>query len=109
MKLTLASARILIVFSALILTDRFASAAPLTWTGSSGAGIAWSTPQNWSPLGPPVVGDDVRFFDLGAAVDTLTVNNIISANTTVRSLWLGQTNGFHNMLIEPGVTLTVQG
>src|SRR6185503_7723933 len=53
--------------------------------------------------------DGARFFDPGAAPDAATVNITVSANTTIRSLWFGNTNGFHNMLIEPGVTLTVRG
>jgi autotransporter-associated beta strand protein len=82
------------------------AAAPLDWLGGD---LLWSTPANWSPLGPPGPNDDARFFDPGAAPDTATVGNIVSVNSTVRSLWFGNTNGFHNMLIEPGVTLTVRG
>src|SRR5687767_7960122 len=103
----LISAPILTVILTGIAMDQFA--VTLDWTGASGAGTTWSTPANWSPPGSPAAGDDVRFFDVDAVLDTLTVNNTVSANTTVRSLWFGQTNGFHNLLIEPGITLTIQG
>jgi autotransporter-associated beta strand protein len=82
------------------------SAAPFDWLGGD---LLWSTPANWSPLGPPGVNDDARFFDPGGAPDTATINNTVSADITVRSLWFGHTNGFHNTLIDPGVTLTVRG
>ena len=81
-------------------------AAAFDWTG---ADFFWSTPAAWSPVGPPGPNDDVRFFDPGAAPDAATVNNTVSADTTIRSLWFGNTNGFHNMLIEPGITLTLRG
>jgi autotransporter-associated beta strand protein len=83
-----------------------ASAASFDWLGVD---IFWSTPANWSPPGPPGTNDDARFFDPGGAPDTGTVNHTVSVDTIVRSLWLGHTNGFHNMLIEPGVTLTLRG
>ncbi|MCI0746009.1 MAG: autotransporter-associated beta strand repeat-containing protein [Verrucomicrobia subdivision 3 bacterium] len=108
MKLTLTSLRILAAFSGVVGAPGTSFAAPRDWTGASGAGVFWSTPENWSPIGLPGMTDDVRFFDPGAVLDT-TINSTVSANTTIRSLWFGQTNGFHNLLIEPGVTLTVQG
>jgi autotransporter-associated beta strand protein len=83
-----------------------ASAASFDWLGGD---LLWPTPANWSPLGPPGPNDDARFFDPGGAPDANTVNNVVSVDTTVRSLWFGHTNGFHNMLIEPGVTLTLRG
>src|SRR5262245_11632692 len=85
-----------------------AGAASFDWTGTSGVDLFWSTPGHWSPLGPPGANDDARFFDPGAVPDA-TINNTVTANRTIRSLWYAQTNGIHNTLIEPGVTLTVGG
>jgi fibronectin-binding autotransporter adhesin len=82
--------------------------ASYTWTGA-GADMNWSTPGNWSPSGPPGPADDAQFFDPGAASDTSTINNTVSASMTVNSLWYGQTNGVHNTLINPGTTLTLTG
>jgi len=90
----------------LILTH-LASANTNIWSGASGVDLFWSTAGNWSPSGPPGVSDDARFNDTGAALDAVTINNIISVNRVVQSLTFGQTNGFHNTLINPGVTLTV--
>ena len=98
--------RTVAVFSTLLALPHFGKAASFDWTG---ADLFWLAPAAWSPAGPPGANDDVRFFDPGAAPDAATVNNTVSVNTTIRSLWFGQTNGFHNMLIEPGVTLAVRG
>jgi len=98
--------RTIAVLSTLVALPYLGMAASFDWTGTD---LFWSTPTAWSPLGPPANDDDVRFFDPGAAPDAATVNITVSANATVRSLWFGNTNGFHNMLIEPGVTLTLRG
>jgi fibronectin-binding autotransporter adhesin len=86
-----------------------ATAASFTWTGASGSDLDWLTAGNWSPSGPPGTGDDAQFFDDGAASDAVTIDNIVSQNTTVQSLWYGQTNGWHNTLIDSGMTLTLAG
>src|SRR5690349_11158344 len=86
-----------------------ANAATNTWTGTSGTDIFWPTPGNWNPSGPPGVGDEARFFNQGAVNDA-TIDNIVTANTTIERLWIGQTNPpNHNMTINAGVTLTVMG
>jgi len=79
------------------------------WTGASGTDLLWATPANWSPAGPPSTPDDAQFFDPGAAIDLSTPNNIVAQSRTIRSLWYGQTNGFHYTLLNPGVTLTLSG
>lgn len=109
MKLIFAQVRVLSALTALTVITHFAAAAPFDWTGASGLNVLWSTPDNWTPLGPPALNDDARFFDAGAAGDIVTINSTVSADTTIRTLWFGQTNGIHNLLIEPGVTLTVRG
>jgi len=108
MKRTFTSHGRLAVVAALTALSHVAGAASFDWSGASGIDLFWSTPANWSPVGPPGANDDARFFDPGAVLDT-TINNTVTENRTIRSLWLGQTNGIHNMLIDPGVTLTIQG
>jgi autotransporter-associated beta strand protein len=98
--------RTVAALSTLVALPHPGMAATFDW---SGADLFWSAPAAWSPVGPPGINDDVRFFDPGAAPDAVTINNTVSANTTIRCLWFGHTNGFHNMLIEPGVTLTLRG
>src|SRR5215216_4872429 len=80
--------------------------APYIWTGSDPS-LLWSNGANWSPTGPPGQLDDARFFDLGATNDTVSINNIVSSSTSIQALWYGQTNGFHNTLINSGATLTL--
>jgi hypothetical protein len=83
-----------------------AFSAPYIWTGSDPS-LLWSNGANWSPTGPPGELDDARFFDLGATNDAVSVNNIVSSSAAIQALWYGQTNGFHNTLINAGITLTV--
>jgi hypothetical protein len=79
------------------------------WNGPDGANINWSDPNNW--LLPPVVGVlDTAFFNntgMSLSPGAGSVDNIVDANITVAGLVYGQTNGFHNTVINPGVTLTV--
>lgn len=77
------------------------------WSGASGVDLFWSTAGNWSPAGPPGATDAVRFDNTGAALDAVTINNTVSASKIVQSVTYGQTNGYHNTLISPGVTLTI--
>lgn len=91
-----------------LLAAQLASAGPFVWTGA-GANLDWLTPENWSPAGPPGVADEAQFFNDGATNDAVSINNILSQDLSVQSLWYGQTNGVHNTLIEPGVTLTLTG
>ena len=85
-----------------------ARAATNIWTGGSGADLFWSTAGNWSPAGLSGTADDVQFTNTATVLNAVTSNNIVSANTVARSLWYRQTNGgYHNTLINPGVTLTI--
>ena len=109
MKMNLIQLRAVTVLSTILSAGWVAHSVPAASFDWLGGDLLWSTPANWSPLGPPGANDDARFFDPGGAPDSATINNTVSADATVRSLWFGHTNGFHNMLIEPGVTLTVRG
>src|SRR5947207_3127203 len=87
--------------------ERVASAGTNTWTGPSGGD--WGVSGNWTPSAPPGTNDEARFFNPAAVADT-TIDNIVSTNMTIQRLWIGQTNPpNHNMLINPGITLTISG
>jgi autotransporter-associated beta strand protein len=94
---------------AAIAITRTTNAATNTWTGTSGSDIFWSTPGNWSPSGPPGVGDQAQFFNQGAVSDN-TADNVVTSDITIERLWIGQTNPpNHNLTINSGATLTIQG
>jgi fibronectin-binding autotransporter adhesin len=86
-----------------------AHGATLNWSGAGDAELLWSTPGNWSPAGPPGAGDLAFFRDDGATNGSgvFFANNVLAVSTTVANLTFGNTNGFHNTLLQPGVTLTV--
>jgi hypothetical protein len=79
------------------------------WVGPDGANINWSDPANW--LLPPVPGVlDTAFFNntgMSFSPGAGSVDNIVDANLTVAGLTFAETNGFHNTVINPGVTLTI--
>jgi hypothetical protein len=79
------------------------------WVGPDGANINWSDGANW--LLPPVVGPlDTAFFNntgMSGSPGAGSVDNIVDASLIVAGLTYAETNGFHNTVINPGVTLTV--
>ena len=107
MKTNTTRLRTLAMMMAGLLVPLVASAASATWSGASAPDLFWSTAGNWLPAASPGAADAVRFYDTGAASDTVTINNTVSASIVVQSLTYGQTNGIHNTLISPGVTLTI--
>lgn len=101
------------------------------WNGSANAATAgignWSDPTKWLG-GAPGLGDCVVFTDLGTqtnslywtgAATNLLVNSLVDVSTTIASLRFAQTNGtavtgspntnFHNLFINPGITLAING
>jgi hypothetical protein len=78
--------------------------------------INWSDPTNWflTPVPAPV---DTAYFDNtgeSASPGAVAVDNIVDENLTVLALWYAETNsdevyGWHNTVINPGVTLTIVG
>src|SRR6185295_6019461 len=111
MKATLKpSSAILILIPAVLLAlaaiTSVSHAATNTWTGPTGGD--WSTPGNWTPSGPPGTNDEARFYNTGAVPDA-TIDNIVSTDTTIQRLWIGQTNNILNLQINAGVTLTIGG
>lgn len=85
-----------------------ALAAAYQWAGSGGD-LFWSHPGNWLPEGLPGPEDDVRFFDAGAAPEETSVTAVLSEDTSVGSLWFGQTNGFHRLELQNRARLTLGG
>jgi len=106
MKAKLPTFRVLAPLLAVVAFVHSVNAATNIWTGPSGGD--WSTPGNWTPSGPPGSADEARFFDPGAVADA-TLDNIVSVNTFIQRLWIGQTNNVHNMGINAGVTLSIVG
>ncbi|HEX4264527.1 MAG TPA: hypothetical protein VH597_09325 [Verrucomicrobiae bacterium] len=76
-------------------------------TNSVSVDTNWSTAANWVPNVVPTASSNVVFNDTGAAIDTVTIDNVVDTSTTIRQLAFRQTNGVHNTLILPGVTLTI--
>jgi hypothetical protein len=79
------------------------------WVGPDNGNINWSDGANW--LLPPVPGvlDSAYFNNTGMSFSpgAGSVDNIVDANITVAGLTFAETNGYHNTVINPGVTLTV--
>ena len=87
-----------------------------TWNATNSVSVStnWNANANWSDTGGTFPGsaasDIVIFTNLGVASASSTVNNVVSANTTIAFLTYGLTTtsgAFHNTQINPGVTLTV--
>lgn len=83
----------LLGFLVLFLLPLRLNAATIIWTGASGTDTNWSTAANWNG-GLPGSGDDVKFFAVGAAADTNTINNFMDAGFagTVASLQYANSN-----------------
>lgn len=79
------------------------------WNATNGvsANTNWSSAENWLPNAVPTASSNVLFNDSGNVAGPGIFDNIVDASTTIQQLVLKQTNGFHNMLILPGVTLTI--
>ena len=87
-------------------------AAPIVWSGANVAtDTNWSDNLNWVGNVAPGSGDDVKFYDTGAAGTVGVIDNIVdgSFGGTVASLQYANTNGFHTTSIPVGVTLNVTG
>src|SRR6185437_2788789 len=95
------------------------------WNGSADVAAngpgSWSDSSQWLTAGSPQPGDNVVFTDVGTqtsgTVTTSTstnilTNSVVDATTVISSLRFSQTNGstnYHNLFINPGVTLALKG
>ncbi len=88
-----------------------AQAGTIVWNGASGTDTNWSNGNNWAGSVVPTAGDDVKFFDAGAAITVSNINNVadVTFSGTIGSLQYGNTNNFHTTLISAGQTLNLNG
>ena len=81
------------------------------WTGSDVPNLNtnWSDALNWQLPGAPTADDNVIFGSAEVVFDSLTINNVVDANTTVNTLQFTNTTSgqWHVTEIPAGVTLTV--
>ncbi len=79
------------------------------WNATNGISVNtnWSSTANWLPNVVPTASSNVVFNDSAATPAPGIVNNVVDANTTIQQLVFRQTNGVHNTLILPGMTLTI--
>jgi autotransporter-associated beta strand protein len=98
-----------LVVAAAVMSSAPPVAAQSVWNATNGvsANTNWSTAANWLPIGVPGASSNVLFIDRGGVASPGIINNVVDASTTVQQLAYRQTNGVHNTLIAPGVTLTV--
>ena len=89
-----------------------AGAASYLWNVATPGANNWNVDANWTPsTGNPGAADTAIFGATGTSPDALTVNNVVSVNTTVTSLTYTNTGAgaWHVTQIPAGVTLTVNG
>lgn len=82
------------------------------WSGASGTTTNWSDTGNWNGGIVPGAADDVLFAQAGADSVASNITSIVDQNITVGSLRFSQTNPtnfYHNVMIDPNVTLSVTG
>ena len=87
-------------------------AASYLWNVASPGANNWNVNANWLPgTGNPGSADAAVFGTTGTSPDALTVNNVVSVNTTVTSLTYTNTGvgAWHVTQIPAGTTLTVNG
>ena len=87
-------------------------AASYLWNVASPGSNNWNVNANWLPgTGNPGSADAAVFGTTGTSPDALTVNNVVSVNTTVTSLTYTNTGvgAWHVTQIPAGITLTVNG
>ena len=90
-----------------------AGAAGYLWNVATPGENNWNVNANWLPAtGNPGASDTALFGTNGVSADQFTVNNVVSANTTVAALTftnLGASGMWNVTRIPAGVTLMVNG
>lgn len=104
---------LVLLIAAGILTTSRALAVVEVWNGGNFVSVTtnWSDTANWLPVGTPGSADTAVFGATGTGTDGVTVNNALTANTTVAGLqYTNTTSGaWHVTQIPAGTTLTVTG
>jgi autotransporter-associated beta strand protein len=97
----------LLVAGCLLASGLPGQAATSTWSGAGGGSLDWTNSANWTG-GLPTSSSTVVFTNAGATA-TLDANNVLSANTTINSLYYrnAMAGVYNSTLIQPGVTLTI--
>ena len=95
--------------ASVLLSSACPAGAQSLWSATNNVSVNtnWSNAANWSPSGVPGATSNVLFSDRGATTTPGIINNVVDVNTTIQQLSYRQTNGVHNTLILPGVTLTI--
>ena len=93
----------------LVMVVALPAGAQSLWSATNNVSVDtnWSSAANWLPNVVPNASSNVVFNDSGAVTDPVTIDNVVDTSTTIQQLAFRQTNGFHNTLILPGVTLTI--
>jgi autotransporter-associated beta strand protein len=110
MKNPLFSQKTLAIVIATVVTTFGARAATNIWTGATGLpNQTWTNSGNWSPAGPPPLLNGALYNNTGTTnvVGAGAINSIVAVSETNQFLIFNQSNNFHNVLINPGVTLTM--
>jgi len=92
-----------------LLASGSARANTYTWTGASGTDLFWATAGNWTAGGPPGAAD-VALFDntiVTNSAGAAAADNILATSRMIQDLSYTNNIGYHNTLINPGITLTV--
>src|SRR5712675_694840 len=93
MKLHSLSLRLSLPLSIALLAAHIASAATtFLWNVVSPSANNWNVNANWNPsTGNPGAGDAAVFGAVGTSANLSTVNNVVSADTTITSLFYTNT------------------
>ncbi len=100
----------LALFLAVLSSPSVRGATSYYWNVASPGANNWNVNANWLPAtGNPTTGDTAVFGSTGTVPDSLTVNNVVSVNTTLATIqFTNQANvNWHVGQIPSGVTLTV--
>ena len=94
--------------AAVAISPALPASAQSLWNAVNGvsANTNWSTAANWTPSGVPGASSNVLFLDTAVTLPGI-IDSVVDANITIQQLAYRQTNGIHNTLILPGVTLTI--
>lgn len=102
----------LLVALALSLGAPPAESSSFLWNVASPGANNWNVNANWLPAtGNPGAADTAIFGATGTSPDAVTINNVVSVNTTVAALTYTNTTAanWHVTQIPSGITLTVSG
>src|SRR5690348_6801368 len=75
------------VLAAAVAASQSSNAASFLWNVATPGANDWNVSANWSPnTGTPGAADTAIFGSIGTGFDSVTPNNVVSADTTVAGL-----------------------